>query len=46
MTFEFCDYITTWKMMIFDKVNYVGIEPALDTDANVLPQVLTEVRFR
>ena len=29
LTFKFCHEITIWKMTIFDKINYIGIEPAL-----------------
>ena len=29
LAFEFCHKITIWKMTVFDKVNYIEIEPAL-----------------
>ena len=29
LTFEICHEITIWNMPIFDKVNYIEIEPAL-----------------
>ena len=30
LTFEFCIDITIWEMTIFDKVDYIRIEPALN----------------